>query len=404
MNSKRGIGGARNAALARYRMWRSWRRLPRRARSAGRATRRVGDDSRSSGEADVGGHRRVEAAASRARPREISCSREVLSGVRGGTRACFSLRRRGAVRASSAGAATARALGTCRVRVSGLSAVAAQFVGSTAKPATHADVCCRAGRLLRPETRRTATASRSRSATGGRERAELLDSEGQPCLRRRRRPRRSHLVLDDRHQGRPLVHRDGLAGRGRERRQGKVHLFGQGALRREVRYRGGNGYRRFSRRHRVRGRTRTCTTNNQTWTVARSSPPSTGPIVPGHVLGPELAERQRRHVLRPCRRRQSAELLDPEGQPRLRRRRRPRRSDPDRAGDDQARPLVHRHGLAGRRVERVPRAKFTYVVSGTFEGFDRAGAPVAAGVYREDMAYADGTRMCTSNDQTCTDG
>jgi len=30
---------------------------------------------------------------------------------------------------------------------------------------------------------------------------------------------------------------------------------------------------------------RTCTTNNQTWTVARSSAPSTGAIVPGTYSG-----------------------------------------------------------------------------------------------------------------------
>ena len=40
-------------------------------------------------------------------------------------------------------------------------------------------------------------------------------------------------------------------------------------------------------------------------------------------------------------------------------------------------------------VSSGAKAKFTYFVSGTFEGFDRAGAPIAAGVYREDIAYAD---------------
>jgi|GEM_PF-2797139 len=44
-------------------------------------------------------------------------------------------------------------------------------------------------------------------------------------------------------------------------------------------------------------------------------------------------------------------------------------------------------------------AKFTYVVTGRFQGVDAKGAATAAGVYREDIVFTDTpTRKCTSND------
>jgi hypothetical protein len=48
-------------------------------------------------------------------------------------------------------------------------------------------------------------------------------------------------------------------------------------------------------------------------------------------------------------------------------------------------------------------ATVTYTVKGTFQGVDAAGAPTAAGMYRQDIVFADASaRTCTSNDQTWT--
>ena len=48
-------------------------------------------------------------------------------------------------------------------------------------------------------------------------------------------------------------------------------------------------------------------------------------------------------------------------------------------------------------------AKLTYFVTGDFQGFNSAGAPGAAGVYRVDIVFTDTPgRMCTSNDQPWT--
>jgi hypothetical protein len=46
-------------------------------------------------------------------------------------------------------------------------------------------------------------------------------------------------------------------------------------------------------------------------------------------------------------------------------------------------------------------ATFTYSFTGSFQGADRNGAPTAAGLYREDVVFADaaGSHRCTSNDQ-----
>jgi hypothetical protein len=47
--------------------------------------------------------------------------------------------------------------------------------------------------------------------------------------------------------------------------------------------------------------------------------------------------------------------------------------------------------------------RFTYSVSGRFEGKDNTGAATASGVHRVDIEYKDGTgRKCTSNQQTWT--
>ena len=48
------------------------------------------------------------------------------------------------------------------------------------------------------------------------------------------------------------------------------------------------------------------------------------------------------------------------------------------------------------------RAKFTYTARGRFEGKSTTGAAAATGVFRADIAYADGTRTCTTNNQTWT--
>jgi hypothetical protein len=46
--------------------------------------------------------------------------------------------------------------------------------------------------------------------------------------------------------------------------------------------------------------------------------------------------------------------------------------------------------------------QMTYFVTGTFQGVDASGAPTAAGVYREDIVFANPARTCTSNDQSWT--
>ena len=53
-------------------------------------------------------------------------------------------------------------------------------------------------------------------------------------------------------------------------------------------------------------------------------------------------------------------------------------------------------------VDRA-NATITYSVTGRFQGTSAAGAPTAAGVYREDIVFADTpNRKCTSNDQLWT--
>jgi hypothetical protein len=48
-------------------------------------------------------------------------------------------------------------------------------------------------------------------------------------------------------------------------------------------------------------------------------------------------------------------------------------------------------------------AKFTYTIDGYFEGPTPAGAATVAGIWREDIVFASGTtKMCTSNDQSWT--
>lgn len=52
-------------------------------------------------------------------------------------------------------------------------------------------------------------------------------------------------------------------------------------------------------------------------------------------------------------------------------------------------------------VIRGAKAKLTYVVTGYFEGSTAAGEATAAGTYREDVVFADApTRTCTSNNQS----
>jgi hypothetical protein len=148
-------------------------------------------------------------------------------------------------------------------------------------------------------------------------------------------------------------------------------------------------------------RTRTCTTNDQTWTATRSSAPSTGPIVPGTYSGQNSQNGN------------GVTLSVPAGGGGVLNFSIPRVnlvcvggggvSDQIRIEQVTIKPDRSFTATASQDgVSSGVRAKFTYVVSGSFEGFDRAGAPIAAGVYREDMAYADGTRTCTSNDQTWT--
>ena len=45
------------------------------------------------------------------------------------------------------------------------------------------------------------------------------------------------------------------------------------------------------------------------------------------------------------------------------------------------------------------KAKFTYSVSGRFEGKSATGAAAATGVYREDIVFADDAQKCTTNNQ-----
>jgi hypothetical protein len=144
-----------------------------------------------------------------------------------------------------------------------------------------------------------------------------------------------------------------------------------------------------------------CTTNNQTWTAARSSAASTGPIVPGTYSGQNSQNGN------------GVTLSVPAGAGRVLNFTIPRVNlvclgggglgDQIRIEQVTIRPDRSFTATASQDgVSSGARARFTYVVSGTFEGYDRAGAPIAAGVYREDIVYADGARTCTSNDQTWT--
>ena len=147
--------------------------------------------------------------------------------------------------------------------------------------------------------------------------------------------------------------------------------------------------------------TRTCTTNNQTWTAARSSAPSTGPIVPGTYTGQNSQNGN------------GVSLSVPAGDGSVLNFSIPRVNPLCVGGggvSDQIR--IDRIAIRPDRsftatttqdgVSGGAKAKYTYFVTGYFEGFDRAGAPVAAGVFRVDMVHADGTRSCTTNDQTWT--
>jgi hypothetical protein len=147
--------------------------------------------------------------------------------------------------------------------------------------------------------------------------------------------------------------------------------------------------------------TRTCTTNNQTWTVERRTAPSTGPIVPGTYKGQNSQNGN------------GASLSVPAGGASVLNFTIPRANLACVGGggvSDQIR--IDRIAIQSDRsftattsqdgVSGSAKAKFTYTVSGTFEGFDRAGAPIVSGVFRVDMVHADGTRSCTTNNQTWT--
>jgi len=145
--------------------------------------------------------------------------------------------------------------------------------------------------------------------------------------------------------------------------------------------------------------TRTCTTNNQTWTATRSSRASTGAIVPGTYSGQNSQNGNGVMLSVPAGGESVLNFTIPRVNP----------------------LCVGGGGVSDQiRIERVTikpdrsftaktaqdgvsggvGVKYTYSVTGYFEGFDRAGAPMSGGVFRVDMAYADGTRTCTTNNQT----
>ena len=366
--------------------WRRWRRSPRRARSAARARERR-EQLRAKptlAVVVVGERPRHE------HPGGYLVPREVLRDVRGGLARAphadaeerlsvsplgWRLHRR--PRMQSAG------LGPDRRRR------AVRRVDGSAD--TPPDVCRRAGRLLGSEL-----AERQRRRVLGpgrrRERAQLLASESQPRLRRvaaasaitsriqktasgptARSPRRARRTASSTGSGQSSPTRSGGASRGSPR---------PGRPRRPVCFAQNIAYADTGRSSARR------TTRPGRRLEARRRPPAPSRRARTRARTPE---RQRRHALRPGRRRESAELHDPESQPRL-----PstavvaaRRSNP---WIEQVTIRPDRSFTATASQDGVSsgaKAKFTYVVIGNFEGYNGAGAPIAAGVYREDIVYAD---------------
>ena len=288
----------------------------------------------------------------------------------------------------------------CRVRVSGLAAVAAQFVGSTAAPAPAPTSAVVPGGYAGQNSQNGNGVAFSVPAGGGTVLNFSLPRVNLGCVggggmgdhiwfsKTTIKPDRSFTAT-----GSQDVVVNGVrakfsyAARGRfEGKSATGAATATGVFRADIAYADG---------------TRTCTTNNQTWTAARSSAPSTGPIVPGTYSGQNSQNGN------------GVTLSVPAGGGKVLNFSIPRVNlvcvggggvgDQIRIEQVTIKPDRSFTATASQDgVSSGARARFTYVVSGTFEGFDRAGAPIAAGVHREDMVYADGTRTCTSNDQTWT--
>jgi hypothetical protein len=288
----------------------------------------------------------------------------------------------------------------CRVKVSGLAAVAAQFVGSTAAPAPVPTSAVVPGGYTGQNSQNGNGVAFSVPAGGGSVLNFSLPRVNLICVggggvsdhiwfsKTAIKPDRSFTATGAQ-DGVVNGVRAKFSYTARGRFEGKSATgaaMASGVFRADVAYADG---------------TRTCTTNNQTWTAARSSAPSTGPIVPGTYSGQNSQNGN------------GVTLSVPAGGGRVLNFSIPRvnlvcvggggLSDQIRIEQVTIRPDRSFSATASQDgVSNGAKARFTYIVSGTFEGFDRAGAPIASGVHREDVAYADGTRTCTSNDQTWT--
>ena len=290
--------------------------------------------------------------------------------------------------------------GACRVRVSGLAAVAAQFVGSTAKPTPRPTSAVVPGGYSGQNSQNGNGVAFSVPTGGGSVLNFSLPRVNLVCVggggisdhiwfsKTTIKPDRSFTATGAQ-EGvvNGVKAKFSYTARGRfEGKSATGAAMATGVFRADVAYADG---------------TRTCTTNNQTWTAARSSAPSTGPLVPGTYSGQNSQNGN------------GVTLSVPAGGGRVLNFSIPRvnlacvggggLSDQIRIEQVTMRPDRSFSATASQDgVSNGAKARFTYIVSGIFEGFDRAGAPIASGVYREDVAYADGTRTCTSNDQTWT--
>ena len=147
--------------------------------------------------------------------------------------------------------------------------------------------------------------------------------------------------------------------------------------------------------------TRTCTSNNQSWTVTRASqPPPTRLIQPGTYSGQNSQNGNGMTFFVPPGGTSvtnftilAVGLACAGGG-----------GATDRAVILQAAIRSDRSFTATASQDGVIRgdkAKLTYVVTGYFEGNTAAGQATAAGTYREDVVFADApTRTCTSNNQS----
>ena len=292
----------------------------------------------------------------------------------------------------------------CRVRVSGLAAVAAQFVGATTNPAPPPSFCRRARR----PTRADANGSRVTFfvPAGAGSVLELLvpasTSSAQAAAAYGAPFEISKATIKPDRSFTAKTSQNGVVN---GVRVAKFTLFRHRALPGEVRDRGDSGERSVARRTSCSPTrpTATCTSNDQTrGRRLERSRRTRSPSRPARTLA--AADRQPRNVPCPGRRRERAWTSRSRVNVCLRRRRL-RTALPSRSRAATIKRVIARSPATTSQSGVVggANAKFTYFVTGYFQGYDSAGAQTAAGVYREDIVFTDApNRTCTSNDQPWT--